>query len=476
MKSLLTSKARAALLAALALTALASPALRADESQDIKDLQAQIQALQEKLAVLARKQEIADDASAAAAKAQPKVSVSDSGLVVASPDSSSSIHVGSLVQLDSREFFQDGGGVLNNSFFLRRARILLDGKLDNIYSWVFVPEFGNGSGGAATAVAILDANVTIAPTQGLQFKIGKYKDPIGLEELQNDSYTFFTERSLVTDLEPNRDLGVEALGVLYGGAVNYAAGLFNGTPDNLTASGNSDYDNDKDAVGRLFLTPFTDKDSLLHGLGFGVAGGLGREKTHSGVTGGYKTDGQQTFFTYNAAVYADGDTWRLSPQAYYYVGPFGFLAEQVTSAINARPTAPTATSFAKKVQVENKASAVAASYVLTGEDATYNGVTPAQPFSWSGHTWGAFQLAARWEQLKIDRNAFYGTTPLASPSTNADEATAWSVGVNWYLTKAVRITQDFYDTRFGVLTPTAATPQILQHDEKALTTRVQLSF
>ena len=472
----LSSKLRAPTLFALALAAFASPTLRADEAQDIQTLQAQIQALQEKLNVLARKQEIADDSAAASAKALPKVAVGDAGLQIASPDASSSIHIGALVQVDSREFLQDGGGVLNNSFFLRRARLILDGKINKIYSWVFVPEFGNGSGGTATAVSILDANVTIAPSPELGFKIGKYKNPIGLEELQNDPNTSFVERSLVSDLEPSRDLGVEALGALDGGVVSYGVGLFNGTPDNLTASGNSDYDNEKQIVGRLFLTPFTDKDSLLHGLGFGVAGDLGREKTHSGVTAGYKTDGQQTFFTYNAAVYADGDSWRFSPQAYYYVGPFGFLAETVTSAINARPSAPTATSFPKKVQVENHASAITASYVLTGEDASYNGVTPAQPFSWSDHNWGAFQVVARWEELKIDRNAFYTATPLASSATNAYEAVATGVGVNWYLSKSVRISQDFFDTRFGILTPTAATPQILLHNEKALTTRVQLSF
>jgi phosphate-selective porin OprO and OprP len=472
----LPSKLRAATLSALALAAFASTSLRADETQDIQALQAQIQALQEKLNILARKQEISDDNAAAAAKALPKVALADSGLVISSPDSSSSFHVGTLVQVDSREFLQDGGGVLNNGLFLRRARIILDGKFDNIYSWQFVPEFGNGSGGTANAVSILDANLVIAPTQALQFKFGKYKTPIGLEELQNDPNTFFVERSLVSDLEPSRDLGAEALGVLDGGVVNYAIGIVNGTPDNLTASGNSDYDNEKDGVARLFLTPFTDKESPLHGLGFGIAGDLGREKTHSGVTAGYKTDGQQTFFTYNPAAYADGDSWRFSPQAYDYVGPFGFLAETVTSTINARPTAPTATSFPKKVQAENHASALTASYVLTGEDASYNGVTPAQPFSWSGNTWGAFQLVARWEELRIDRNAFYGTIPLASPITNAYEAVSTGVGLNWYLNKAVRLSQDFFDTRFGILTPAAATPQILLHREKALTTRVQVSF
>jgi phosphate-selective porin OprO/OprP len=292
MKPSLAPKLRAVSLAALALVAFAAPPLRADDSETIKQLQDQIQALQNQLNIIARKQEIADDNATAVAKATPKASFGDNGFTFATADGANSFHLGTLIQVDSREFLGDGGGVLNNGLFLRRARIVLDGKFDKIYSFQFVPDFGNGSAGTATTPVILDANLTIAPSQALQFKIGKYKDPIGLEELQNDQYTSFVERSLVSDLEPSRDLGVEALGNLYGGTVNYGLGLFNGTPDNLTSSGNSDYDNDKDVVARLFFQPWlTDKDSALQGLGFGVAGGLGREKTHSGVTAGYKTDG-----------------------------------------------------------------------------------------------------------------------------------------------------------------------------------------
>jgi len=450
---------------------------RADDAGDIQQLQKQIQALQDRLNVLARKQELADEATAAAAKSQIKTTVSDNGLVVATPDAANSFHVGALVQFDSREFFGDGGGVANNGFFLRRARIVLDGKLDKIYSWQFVPEFGNGSGGTATAVAILDANVTIQPTSAVGFKFGKYKTPIGLEELQNDPATTFTERSLLSNLLPNRDLGAAFVGSLGQGAVSYTLGVFNGIPDALTSSGNSDFDNDKDLDGRVFVTPFiNDKDSPLQGLGFGVGGSSGREKTHSAATSGYKTDGQQTFFTYNTAVYADGQVWRLSPQAYYYAGPFSLLGEYAVSTINLRPTAPTATVFTPKVQVENKAYEVTAGYFLTGEDASYGAVTPSQPFSWTNGTWGGLQLVARYADLKIDPAAFRGATPLASPVTNANEASVWGLGLNWYLTKAVRISQDFYDTEFHIGTLTSATPQILQHNEEALTTRVQISF
>jgi phosphate-selective porin OprO/OprP len=453
--------------------------MRAAESDDIKALRSQINALEQKLDALEKKQEASDQASAAAAKAVTQVSFTDKGFVFASGDGASSLHLGALVQFDSREFFGDGGGVPNNSFILRRARIILDGKLDKIYSFQLVPEFGNGSGGTATTVAILDANFTIAPTPAVQLKVGKFKTPIGLEELQADPSTSFVERSLVNNLVPNRDLGAQVCGIIDGGGVNYSVGLFNGIPDALTSSGNSDFDNEKDVDARLFLKPFVnEKKSAWQGLGFGVAGGLGREKTHSAVTSGYKTAGQQTFFSYNAAVYADGDVWRASPQACYYLGPFSALAEYVISTINVRPSAPTPTTFPAKTQLENKAWAATVGYVITGEDATYDGVTPASPFSWADGTWGAWQVVARYEDLKIDPKAFAGTgaAQLASTATNAKEASGWGVGVNWYLTKAVRITQDFFDTRFTKAGTIAPTTQILQHNEKALTTRLQLNF
>jgi len=149
------------------------------------------------------------------------------------------------------------------------------------------------------------------------------------------------------------------------------------------------------------------------------------------------------------------------------------IAEYVVSTVNVRPNAPTATTFPAKAQLENKAWEVRVGYVITGEDDSYTGVTPAEPFSWANGTWGAWQVVARYANLKIDPKAF----PLfASTATNAKEASAWGVGVNWYLNDVVRISQDFFDTHFTKAGTAAPTSQILQQNEKALITRVQLSF
>jgi phosphate-selective porin OprO/OprP len=436
----------------------------AAEAEELAALRTQVQQLEQQLKVLARKLELQEQAATAAAPATPKITATDKGVTIASADGANSLKIRGLVQLDSRLFFNDGGGIANNSFVLRRARLIAEGTFLKNYSFQLVPEFGGSS------VSIVDANFTVALTPAAQLRFGKFKVPVGLELLQSDSWTFFNERSIATNLVPNRDLGVQLSGDLFGGRLNYAAGVFNGLPDGGSTS-NSDFDNDKDVAGRLFATPFRNEaGSPLQGLSFGLGGSVGRQKSASGRASAYRTDGQQTFFAWNSGVVADGSVWRLSPQADYRFGSLGAQAEYVLSTVNLRPSATGA-----RTELRNRGWQLSAGYVLTGEDSSFNGVTPATNFDWSAGTWGAFELAARYASLKIDDAAF---PAFASPASSADEATSWSVGLNWYLTRVVRFSFDYYDTHFGFspLAPVVPSTQILRQDEKALITRFQLSF
>jgi phosphate-selective porin OprO/OprP len=244
-------------------------------------------------------------------------------------------------------------------------------------------------------------------------------------------------------------------------------GIFNGVADAANTA-NADFDNDKDVDARVFAQPFrNDAESFLQGLGFGIAASAGREKGAAGVTAGYKTDGQQTFFKYRSSVVADGGVWRVSPQACYYHGPFGALGEYVVSTVNARPAAA-----APKSPLQNRAWQLAAGYVLTGEDASYTGVTPREPFNWKNGAWGAWQIAVRYAELKIDPRAF----PLfADPAANANAASALGFGVNWYLSRTVRASLDYFRTHFTLNVPAPSVP-LLRQDENALLTRLQVSF
>jgi len=68
----------------------------------------------------------------------------------------------------------------------------------------------------------------------------------------------------------------------------------------------------------------------------------------------------------------------LSPQGYYYYGPFGFLGEYVIS--DQRVTRVLGPSRISR-RLENTGWEVTGSWVLTGEDAAYKGgVVPRHPF------------------------------------------------------------------------------------------------
>ena len=186
------------------------------------------------------------------------------------------------------------------------------------------------------------------------------------------------------------------------------------------------------------------------------------------MTAGYKTDGQQTFFNYNSTVVDTGTHWRVSPQAYYYYGPFSLLGEYVIS-----DQALSGGTVTKKtpVDLQNTAWEVSGGWVLTGEDASYNGVTPRSPFNLHAGQWGAFQAVARFAELDVDNDAFKDGFATAGSARTAD---AWSVGLNWYLNKNIRINTSYSRTTFSDYH--GASTSVTKYPENVLFTRIQLAF
>src|SRR6185369_4726299 len=102
---------RALLGALLPITALTGVAA---DSQELAALRMEVQQLEQQLKVLAHKLELQEAANSAAAAAA-KVTVNDKGVTLASADNSNFIKLRALLQLDSRLFFNDGGGIANNA-------------------------------------------------------------------------------------------------------------------------------------------------------------------------------------------------------------------------------------------------------------------------------------------------------------------------------------------------------------------------
>ncbi len=461
--------AYAAAFTAIAFAPFTAQAQTAAASNEVAALREQISQLDQKLRILERNLELKEEAATAAAKAAPKLTASDGRLEITSADGANSIRLRGLVQADGR-YFVDDTNATNDTFLLRRARLVFEGKFSNFFSYTVQTEF------AGSAVSILDANILASIKPAFNVRIGRFKTPIGLEQLQSDPVAFFNERSVATNLTPNRDVGVQLEGTFATNALLYQLGVFNGVPDAGNSAQNSqDFDNQKTFAVRLFATPFVnDPDSVLKGLGFGIAASQGDYDTASGRTSGYRTDGQQTFFAYESTVVADGTAITLSPQAYYYYGPLGILAEYVSSSTDVRRTAALPVR-----EITNTGWNVSAGYVLTGEDASYRGVTPKNVFNPSAGTWGALEVVARIAEVDVDNAAFTGTavTRLANRNTSASGVTTYGLGVNWYPARAVRVGLNYFIADFD-FEPGAvpAAGSALTENEQALIGRVQVSF
>ena len=452
------------------LIALGLGALIAFPAQAQEELRQKVDDLEQQLRVLKRQLELDKEASTEKNKTTPVVSIGTSGLSIRSADTNFVMKIRGYIQADARFYPDDAAAAApNDTFLLRRVRPIIEGTVWDKFDYRLMLDFGsNLSLSSANDPFVQDAYFNWRLFPELQIQGGKFKEPVSLERLQSGSNLLFVERAYTSQLAPNRDVGFMLQGDLFDARLSYAVGAFNGTAD----GGSSDFeaaDDEKDIAARIFANPFKDsKIDALRGLGFGVAGTFGNQE---GPLRGYVSAGQQTMFSWNPAsvgtntvsVVADGEHWRIAPQAYYYYGPFGIFGEYVISNQKVRKNNPT--QFGR---FQNTAWTVSASYFLTGEENSFRGVTPKRPFSLSNGGWGAVEIAARVQGIDIDDAIF----PLyANPATSATKATTWGVGVNWYLNKNFKLNLDYENTEFE-----GGTSPLLARGEQVILTRAQVSF
>lgn len=423
-----------------------------------------VAALDQRLRVIERKLELQAEDAAAKAVTAPTVSLSATkGLSLKSPAADGiEFKLKALLQADGRFFLGDQRNPQTDTFLWRRIRPTLEGNWGPLLGFRLTPEF------AGDSATIVDAYIDLKFDPRATLRIGKVKGPIGLERLQSGSATALIERGFATELAPNRDLGVQLQGELFGSTLSYVAGVYNGAPDGRDAA-TTNPDNEFEYAGRVFWEPFKNDANAWSGLGFGIATSAG-DKFGSGSNflSRYRTPGQVQFFGYGSNVAADGLHRRWSPQGYYYRGRFGLLAEAITSEQELRLVS--GANIGRRKHIENNAHNVTASVVLTGEDAGYKGVArPNQAFTTGAAGWGAFELVARYGELDVDDDVY----PLfANPATSASQATAWTVGVNWYLTSNLKLVANYTQTAFDGGAPNGRD----REDEKTFFTRAQLSF
>ena len=455
MRKQLRRAAVASAIGTLGLGALISPA-----SAQSDDLKSKVQELEQQLKILQRQIELQNEAAAEKAKATPVISAGASGFSFRSADSNFVLRLRGYLQADTRWYIDDAeAGRANDTFLLRRVRPIFEGTVWDKYDFRVMLDFGSAVNSSANNNAYLqDAYFTARWFPELQLVGGKMKEPVSLERLQSGANLLFVERGYTAQVAPNRDVGCLFQGDLFD-TLTYQVGAFNGVADGGSADIES-ADDEKDVVARLFAHPFR-RTAIepLKELGIGVAGTYGNQE---GALRSFTSPGQQRIFAYSSTAVADGDHWRVAPQGYWYWGPFGLFGEYIVSnqkVVNG----------AAADQLEHSAWQVAASYVLTGEKNSWRGIAPKRPFSLSNGGWGAFEIAARCQELSLDDDTF---PTFASATGNASEAKSWAVGLNWHLNRNFKLQVNYEKTDFD----DGGTSELLSDGEQIVFTRAQISF
>jgi phosphate-selective porin OprO/OprP len=438
--------ARRVLVVAVALAAVAAhadePAAEAD-AERIRALEQRLDAVAAAQRILVRQLERERQAAAAKAEVTPIVTFGRDGFVLQLPDGATKLRVHGYLQADGRAYFDDDAHAIADTFLLRRVRPMIDATF---FGWLdarIMPDFGTGES------RLQDAYIDVHPFAWLRLHAGKDKAPVGLERLQSARALRFAERGLPADVVPNRDVGAQLWGSVADGLFDWAAGVFNGVVDGAD-NGDVDLHDGKDFAARAFCHPFRPLDiAALAGLGLGVAGTYGKDRGTAAAPNlpTYKSPGQVTFFSYLAdptrpdgATRADGDRWHVAPQLYYSGGPIGVLAEYVRSAQQVVRGARRGTVVAQAWQVQVSA------LLTPGDRETYDVVQPQRPLADQRRGYGAFELVARYSELRVGDAAF---PVFADPTKSARAARDFGVGLNWWVNAFFRAGVSFDRTDFS---------------------------
>lgn len=382
-----------------------------------------IQALEKEIALLKRLNEVNQEIAVKKERETPVVSAGAGGFGIKSKDGKFDLKIKGYVQADGRFYLGDERNPAVNAFTLRRVRPVFEGKLFGNTDFRIMPDFGGGS------ATIQDAYIDFKQWQKVQIRAGKFKSPFSLERLQSGTATTFIERAFNSSLAGNRDIGLDIHGDFYDGAISYDLAVMNGATDG--ASVDTDTNDGKDVIGRVFTHPFKNgANAYLKGLGGGLAAsyGLHQGTSSSSNLPSTRSPGQLSVFGYRSGVYSDGERVRFSPQGYYYYGPFGLLGEYTWSNQDVRLGTQAG-------DLTNVAWHLSGSYVLTGENANFRGVTPRYNFDPANSQWGAFEAVARFQSLSIDDGTF---ERFANSATAIENAKGFGVGLNWYLNRALK--------------------------------------
>jgi phosphate-selective porin len=339
------------------------------------------------------------------------------------------------VQYDFRQYEdwsyadEDGVSLLPEESDWRRLRLGLEGRYKKLRFEV------DAAAAFDAGDELKDAWLGLRLAREFELRVGNMKLPGSPEWLTSNAKTDFVERAVpVEALSPSRDVGVQALGEV-GRWLEYQAGVFVG--DGRTADERAD----TTYAGRLVLKP----SSWLDVGGYysqadveAEAAGPGLDPLPKGLLG-------ESFsgYDFHDRLFVQGTRRRWGADLRGRSGPVSVRAEYLQENEQRLGQGPT---FEDLPDVRGRGWQVATTWLVTGERKT--GTVRPERRLFRGA--GAVELAARYEELRVDDVENEGFEGFGNRARNVREAgyRAFVGGVSWWPTIFLRFLGDVSVERY----------------------------
>jgi phosphate-selective porin OprO/OprP len=442
----------------------------------------------------------------------PVVKEKDGGFTLESANGRNSISLIGRMHLDARwnDAYVDGSGSdrdtasFSDQFELRRARMGFKGIFAKDFKYEVV---ANLPGTASVDIAYVDW----ARLDGFQLRMGKFKQPFGLEQLTSSNNIGMMERSYVDQTVPAKKIGFQVMGSPKAG-LTYALSTFQ---NNDTELGMDDGGKASGAARATinFAEIMGDKESIMH-LGLsGIDSTYAVRPSSSSQTdvvsaaatratvSSFRTSGRGLSNAFRgqvggtACVSADYNcaseySATVENTAYglegiFASGPFKLVGEYSAADYKGR-------SQSSNISYDTKTYYVEAGWFITGEkyassykNGVFSSFKPNNAFDLDKGNWGAIEALFRAEGFDVDDVSMSGTGQrvqgsLSSASSNASTSGAktYTGGFRWILNPNVVFKGNYaytkFDNAFAPIDVQGASASV--KDEKLLMFRTQFMF
>jgi phosphate-selective porin OprO/OprP len=307
------------------------------------------------------------------------------------------------------------------------------GKFAKYFNYEVV---GNLPGTATIDVAFLD----FAKYDQMQLRVGKFKQPFGLEQLTSSNNIDFLERSFVDQTAPGKKLGAMVFGEPKPG-LTYAGSAYqmndvenNAQNEDMSYAGRGTINfaelmGNKDAILHVGLAGYNNSWSTRPSTSSGTGGGL----STSGTLLSYRTPGRGLNNIFRAQINGASTTVSMQSalsdvaavmdsKAYGVEGIAAFNSFKFQGEYTDGDYKANYNDGASRVDLDNKAYYGEVMWLLTGEKysgaykkGTFSSIKPLKEFDLDNFSgMGAWELGLRYEAYDVSNGSIGGATGAAA--------------------------------------------------------------